>query len=149
MKFQLIQTDEYNQSAILMNSENLDAVKARAKKELESINVENALTSEERNKNWEAYMPVVLDAKDSVAQNIVFGGRDTSGKFVFYDLAAKNAAKVQPAEVLSKVSGGSVRIFLGEINKAPWYAKNEKKQFIESVTATELQGKMFFSIKVL
>ena len=146
MKFQLIQTDEYNQSSILASADNVAALIKKAKAEAQTMNVENALTAEEKLKNWESYLPLVLDENGKEVENIVFGGRDTTGKFVFYDVA-NDATKMTPVETASK---GKIVLFLGNISKdKTWYATNERKQLLSDVNSNDLKGKTFLSIKVI
>ena len=58
-KFQLWSRDEYGAGSILFTSEKIDEVIKRCKEEVTNINVNNALTTDDRERNWEAYMVVV------------------------------------------------------------------------------------------
>jgi len=74
-KYQLWSRDEYGQGSILFTSEDLDEVIKRAKQEVTTINVQNALTVDDREKNWEAYMVMIGSTqKDRKHKRYVYAG---------------------------------------------------------------------------
>lgn len=147
-KFQLWSRDEYGQGSILMTSENVDDVIKRAKEEVTSINVNNALTTTDRERNWEAYFVEIKTAKNAKTKYI-YGGLDVHTKDRVYAVTESDVKSIVLSEIPKKAS---VKIYLGNISTS----RNEEKDWtgedlvvrkVTSVDSPDLEGKISFFIK--
>jgi hypothetical protein len=74
--------DEYNQGSILFSSPDLDKVLERVKREINAVNVDNALTVADKKRNWESFMVQVeteiklADVADEVTLRMFCGTLD-------------------------------------------------------------------------
>jgi len=114
MKFQVCSTDEYGQNTIWTTCDKMEEVYTIITDKLNEANMDNALTEDEQINSWEAYFPVVLDKNEKIIQNIIFGGRDTTGKYFFYVVKSDNTVK-QSFESIQ--AAFNVRFYLGQTNK--------------------------------
>lgn len=147
-KFQLWSRDEYGQGSILMTSENIDEVVKRAKEEVTSINVANALTADDRERNWEAYFPIISSAKSKKTQ-YVYGGIIPHATSPIYEVS-KNGINERK---ISEIPFAVVQIYLGNIatkrgEEKDWFATDvARKKIIESLDHPELNDKTMLFIK--
>ena len=147
-KFQLWSRDEYGQGSILMTSEDIDEVVKKARQEVTDINVNNALTSTDRERNWEAYMVDITVPNKNFKTKYVYGSTDVYTKERVY---AVKEDKVEDI-VLGSVPKAVVRIYLGNIStdrkkEEDWFATDVRQNIIDSVDHPDLQGKISFFIK--
>jgi hypothetical protein len=56
MNFQLMQRDEFGTTSIIAAGKDIKKLIVEAKKNLQDMNINNALASEEKERNWEGYM---------------------------------------------------------------------------------------------
>jgi hypothetical protein len=110
---------------------------ARGKKEVSDVNVENALTVADKKRNWEAYFVEAIKKP-----SFVYGDRNNHGRKFFYDLKQD---KVQ--SVLVGDFQGSVKIYLGNLDRQDWYAEDEKSNPIDSLDHRDLENKTVYFIK--
>lgn len=147
-KFQLWSRDEYGQGSIIMTSEDIDEVIKRGKQEVTDLNVNNALTTTDRERNWEAYMvDIKVQGKKSKVK-YVYGATDVHTKNRIYAVIED---KVED-KVLNDIPKAVVRIYLGNISterqkEEDWYAKDVRQNIIDSVDHPDLQGKISFFVK--
>ncbi len=142
-KYQLWSRDEYGQGSILMTSDNISEVISRGKKEITSINVQNALTDEDRERNWEAYMVFIESSKRrNKNKHYVYAGSSSRDR---------NKAYVIDGDVVECISledipEYQIKIYLGDIStergkEVDWYATDVKQKEINRVDHPELEGK--------
>src|SRR5665213_1697861 len=79
MRFELLSYDEYGQSSIVASANNIEAVLSAGTKFINSANVDNALAASEREKAWEAYMPVLVK-RNKVRDDMIYAGNKRTGK---------------------------------------------------------------------
>ncbi len=138
--------DEYNQGTIIFSSTEVDKVVARAKKFVSDVNVENALTSGEKDKQWEAYYVEMFNGK-KVADNLFYAGNKKDGRHYVY--------VVQNGEWKLQILGkdAKTRFFLGELSsgrvKEPWYLADHKGTEINDLSAQALERKTVVFLKVV
>ena len=145
-KYQLWSRDEYGQGSILMTSENVDEVVKRAKQEVTDINVNNALTASDRERNWEAYF-VDIDSKNSKIKYI-YGSTDAHIKNRVYAVTEDKVESI----VLSDIPKAVAKIYLGNIStkrgeEKDWTGEDLAVRPITTVDHPDLQGKISLFIK--
>lgn len=123
--------DEYGQASLQgrFNSKE-DAVK-KAMSVLDSMNSDNALTSNEREKNWDCYMPMIDDN-----ESMFYGGKIRGHVNSFFSLESDEV-----------VNSDSAKIVLGNGSKGLWIAKNHKNEEIKSINDPSLKMKSFVFFK--
>lgn len=137
-KFQLWSRDEYGQGQIHMTSEDVGSLIKLAKSKINEINVNNALTIDDKRRNWEEYL-VEPVAADGSQLNAVYGGLDTTGSHTVYKLSKEAAVKGR--------LDGLVKIYLGQLDNEDWYAADPRGNPITKLNHPDLQGKMVYFVK--
>ncbi len=151
-KYQLWSRDEYGQGSIIFTSEEMSEVLKRAKFEVTEINVHNALTTDDREKNWEAYMVMVgsaSKAKKKSSKMYIYAGGDPRSKD---DVLVMSKDGETEKISIQDVPNLMVRIYLGDIStsrleEVDWYAKDARRRIIESKEHPDLESKTQFFIK--
>ena len=145
-KYQLWSRDEYGQGSIIFNSDNLDDVISRGREEVTKINVSNALTADDRERNWEAYMIDIVSEDEDI--KYVYGGPHSQATDTIYVFNGDEESVVKLSEVPDPV----VNIYLGNISndrkkEKDWLATDASKKGINSVSHQDLSGKTMFFVK--
>lgn len=149
MAYQLCMRDEYGQSSILMKDDDLDKVIKRCKQELQSVNVDNALTVADKKQNWESLMvEIVINDEDQYeGYHLIYAGKDGRGiDQVFND----NNEMIKLSEVDSDIT---LKMFLGSLDGQDWFATVPSRtvrgaeDLVESLTHQSLQGKDTYFIR--
>jgi hypothetical protein len=140
--FQLIMKDEYGQTSIISSSDDIDNLIKQGKKNVNDINVENALTSDEKRKNWEAYFVEIDGNKNS---KIVYSGKDAHGT----DIASKTDIGFNDVtNLFLEDVKKTIKIYLGNLDGKEWYAEDKKsKKLINSLKHQDLENKIVYYIK--
>ena len=122
--------DEYGQASIQGRFKTVPEASKKAMEVLHSLNTDNALTSAERDRNWECFLPQSNDSND-----LLYGGKVRGSVHFFFN-----------PDDGSKVETKSAKILLGNRNGKSWYAKNHKNAEIAVVDDPNLNGKavLFF-----
>lgn len=153
-KFQLWNRDEYGQGSILFTSDDIENVIKRAKEEITNINVNNSLTTDDRERNWEAYMPYIESKKKSENKKkmFIYGGKGPLNKDVYFSINRKNGG----IKFLDKgdINNLEVKIYLGNVSASlkeekDWFAKNNNLKIIDNISDPILSDKILFFIKVI
>ena len=147
-KFQLWSQDEYGQGNIIFTSEDIDEVIKRGKQEVTNLNVQNALTSTDRENNWEAYFVNVKTASKSSKTKYAYCGRDIHTKDRVYAITDDDVKET----VLSEVPKAVVEIYLGNTSvdrkvEKDWITADLRSRPFSNLDNPELQSKMMFFIK--
>lgn len=151
-KYQLWSRDEYGQGSIIFTSEDIDEVVKRAKEEVTDANVNNSLTSDDRERNWEAYMVMVVSSKKKTKSSItryVYAGGDPRSKNDVYVIAPGGASRTVSIDDVPKAK---IKIYLGNISTSrkkeiDWFAKDARGNPIETIDHQDLQAKTQFFVK--
>jgi len=146
-KYQLWMRDQYGQGSILFTSEKLSDVIKRAKDEVTKANVSNALTADDRERNWEAYM-VEISSENDEETKYVYGGPYAQATDTIYAFNGDEEQTVKLADIPDAV----VRIYLGDISvdrhkEKDWIATDPSKRIIKSIDHQDLQDKTMFFVK--
>ena len=136
-KFQLISRDEYGQTSILSSSESCEKMIEEGKKIVSGINVDNALTVDDKKKNWEAYM-VEIGKDDS----IIYAGKDNHGIDIAHKVGKKEIEVVSIGSLKSKL-----KIYLGHLDREDWYAVDNRGNEIDSLEHMDLEGKTAYCVR--
>ena len=147
-KYQLWSRDEYGQGSIIMTSEDIQEVIKRGKQEVTNINVQNALTSTDRENNWEAYFVNVKTTKKKSKTTYVYGSLDVHAKDRVYAVTEKDVKDM----VLSEIPKAEVEIYLGDIStnrkeEKDWLGSDLRVRPITIVGHPDLQNKTIFFVK--
>lgn len=153
-KFQLWSRDEYGQGSILFTSEKVEDVITEAKRRVTAANVENSLTGDDRERNWDSYFPMIssVNKKDSSKKHYLYGGRGALNKDVFYSVDKKSGEIKQIS--FEEIQQPKVEIYLGNISSSrkdekDWFAKDVNKKPIEKLSHQELSDKVVLFVKVI
>lgn len=150
MRYQAWSTDEYGQNSILQTSADFKEIFNVLEKTLGEMNVENALTSDEKLSNWEAFLPVVVNEKNEISTQVLYAGRNTKGHYVFYVMDGDNYDEVGFDDVKDNYS---VRFYLGKLDNEAWFATNQairnKDNFLNDITEEIVRGKTILSFNII
>jgi hypothetical protein len=141
-KFQLWSRDEYGQGSIHASSESLDELIKQGETLINSANVDNALTVDDKKRNWESFM-VHLSGGDNPVE--LYGGKSTIGKDVIYSIDEKNKVDSYNLED----SKSNLKIYLGKLDNEDWYATDERGNEVDSLQHRSLQGKTIYFIRLI
>lgn len=146
-KFQLWSRDEYGQGSIFDTSESVDELIKKAKKEVSDRNVNNALTQEDKERNWETYF-VDISVKSNKKTRYIYGAQTTLSPKTVYKVENEKISSVKLEDVEKPV----IRIYLGNISanrkeEKDWYAADPKGNLIDRLDHPILKEKTVFFIK--
>lgn len=149
-RYQVWQRDEYGAGSILFTSDDLEEAIKRAKQEVTNANVNNALTADDREKNWEAYMVMIGSTKKKTKKYVYAGGNPRTKDNV-YDVKKDGGVTMT---TIQEVPSPIVRIYLGNISTSikeeiDWYAKDARRRIIETVDHPDLEAKTHFFIQAI
>lgn len=109
--------DEYGQGTILGRYPGFDKAYSHAVSHISAQNLDNALTHEERMKNWDCYLPVATVEGGDLEGNVFFAGKK-GGKIPFF--INDSGQEVSPSNLkilLGKPAKGGDVVFLQDIRK--------------------------------
>lgn len=131
--------DEYGQGTILGRFADFDKAFSQALSHISAQNLDNALTSEERMRNWDCYLPVCMDSNNDIRKDVFFAGKK-GGKIPYF-------INGNGEEVAADV----VRIMLGKNAKSgdKIYLQDIRKRLIETLSDTSLNNKAFVFFKFI
>ena len=141
-KFQLCSQDEYGIRAIIYTTENIEKAITEGKKKVNEVNVNNALTAEEKKLNWEAYLvQFVPSSKNN--KGYTYAGIGNRGIPQFYKNSDFSLFDHQEDKDLK----GEIKIYLGKLDGEDWYATDSKKSSVNKITHPVLQDKTCYFIR--
>jgi hypothetical protein len=109
--------DEYGQGTILGRYPEFSKAKSHAISHISAQNLDNALTHEERMKNWDCYLPVAILSDGSISDEIYFAGKK-GGKIPYFIDSSGNEISVNEIKImLGKNAKGGGDVFLQDIRK--------------------------------
>jgi hypothetical protein len=149
-KYQLWSRDEYGQGSILMTSEDVNEVIKRAKREVTDVNVNNALTSTDRETNWEAYFVDLVNPSEKNEIKYVYRGLDLHTDDRVYKINENE--EVELITLKNIPEDININIYLGDIStdrkkEIDWVGSSLKPRPIRTVDSPELAHKTFLFIK--
>jgi hypothetical protein len=114
------------------------------------VNVNNALSSDDMQRSWEAYFPMI-QAKGK-NKMFLYGGTGGLNKPIFYML---NEKTMEVEEIdFEDIPSAKIQMYLGNISRnrkeeKDWMGTDIKKRLIESLDHPDLKGKTVFFVKVI
>ena len=138
-KFQLWSRDEYGQGSIHATSEDVETLIKQAEKIVNTANVDNALTVDDKKRNWEAFS-VRFAGEEGVA--VVYGGKSNSGGHIVYSIADGKVSSSQVSDLDQQPE-----IYLGDIDKQEWLATDSRGNVINNLDHETLVGKTYYFVK--
>jgi len=147
--FQVISQDGYGSTEILGKFSKIDTAVETAKALVTEENINNALTLEEKQREWESYFVEVLDEDGQFTTEAVYGGKDRGKNFV-YHFKDTGVVKVVLGELVVPM-----RFYIGTDNKKDLYAglpsMKERGKFsvITDLDHLELREKTVYYIKII
>jgi len=149
MTYQLCMRDEYGQGSILFSDSDLEKVIDRCKREVQAVNVDNALTVADKKRNWESFMvKIEINDEDQYeGYELYYAGKDGRGK----DQVFNDSDEVKQ---LSDVDSDlTLRMYCGQLDGKDWFAtvpsrtvRGEEDE-VDSLTHEALQGKNVYYIR--
>ena len=141
MAYQLCSRDEYGQVSILSSDKDIAETTKKLKRELYETNVDNALTLDDKERNWEAYS-VTIEPQDPNSKSVyIYAGKDGHGR----DVAYVNNKLTS----ISDIKDVTIKIYLGELDSKSWFAKNTKRGLVDNLKDTSLESKRVLYIKIV
>ena len=144
-KYQLCTRDEYGQMSIFDTSDRPQELLKQAKKEVTDLNVNNALTVDEKKRNWDSYVVEILPIKkEENTIELIYAGKGLQQRDEVINIDEK------VYDILSdnvKMEDYDIRIYLGELDQKSWYAQDNRGKEINSLQHPDLLGKTFYFIR--
>ena len=149
MAYQLCMRDEYGQGSIIASDSDLEKITKRCKQEINSVNVDNALTIDDKKKNWESFMVVIEspETDEMVHPPYVYAGKDGRGVDQVFDA---EDTTIKLSDIESRVT---LKMFLGTLDGEDWFAavpsrtKRGEEDLIDSLTHEAMQAKNIYFIR--
>jgi len=141
-KFQLWSRDEYGQGAIINSSDDKKELIKEAKQTVSGLNVDNALTIEDKKRNVEAFFVEIVPQKGNESIDAVYNGKDPHGDDTYFDY--NNEVQKVPKD---GISGQEIKIYLGKLDREDWYAEDARGRKVSSLTDDYLNGKTVYFVR--
>lgn len=145
MKIQVISKDEYGTTVIRTTVLNLEEAIEFMNSEVTDANFQNALTTVDKFKAIEAYVPMLVDEEGELMKNFVYAGNHVDGKHRVYEFDSKG--KNPDLQVMA--SQGDIRIYLGSNEGEEFFLTNVKDVAIDSLSDEVLEGKTQYFVRVI
>ncbi len=135
-KFQLCTRDEYNQCSIITSGQDIEDLIKKGKVEVDDLNFNNALTAEEKVKNWESFF---IEFED---ENIIYAGKDNKDMDIVYIINKDNIETCYLSDIEDEI-----KVYLGNLNNDSCYAIDERNNDIVNIGHRDLEAKTSYFIK--
>jgi len=147
--YQLWFENEYGQRGIAASNNDIDVLVKTAKKEVSAENMENALTEDDKKKNWTSFFVEVFDRKGIPINNAFYSGRKNTDHKI--SLITKNG-DLEEYNLSDK--DVSIKCYIGEIRRdregkdiTIYHANTPKGQEITDITDQDLKQKTVYFIR--
>ena len=148
--YQLVMQDEYGQKSILATSEDINELSDQGKDIVFKENMDNALTLDEQEREWETCWVDFFDEDDEEV-SVVYAGRKGVKNHLVY-VVDNDDLCIEETD-LENVDA-TPRFYIGKIVKdfrndvvEKVYAKNTKGQFVSDINDENLQRKGILFIR--
>jgi len=139
-KIQVWLWDEYNQGTILYSCDDSKTALDKAKKHVTDLNLNNSLTFDEQNANWEVFLPVI-------DENVLYAGNKTNGKHYFYEIEDGSWVKKEFKNLKN------LKMFLGSVEQSNKSLKDlflsKKDKNVNDLDHVDLKNKSVVFFKVI
>lgn len=143
MKFQVLSTDEYGQTSILNTFVTVEAAMQFLKSQVSDLNFANALTTEDKFRNIEAYGVEFVDGKGNIMTDVLYSGNTRDGR----PRKLVRKGETYSTEVIGKDE--EVRIVLGRNEDTDYHLHTAKKEIVNRLGHEILEGKTELFIRVI
>jgi hypothetical protein len=134
MKIQVWMRDGYGQGSILKTLDSFDAALDFAKKHVSDTNFDNALTPQERRKNWELYLPLFEN------NSSLYCGKFASNHTIF---------SLDNDSVSDVSSSNKFRLYIGNMSGQSFYVEDQKNREVLDLDSDFLRNKGFVFFKIV
>tara|TARA_B100001778_G_scaffold334029_1_gene344078 strand:- start:5936 stop:6373 length:438 start_codon:yes stop_codon:yes gene_type:complete len=145
MRYQVLSTDEYGQTAILSTFTSVEEARKFLRSQVSDLNFANALTTDDKFRTIEAYGVEFLDDDGNVTDASLYSGNTTDGR----PRKLVRNGEAYSMEVVGE--DDEVRILLGvnEDKNNPHYLSTVKNEIVNKLGHELLEGKTEFFIRVV
>ena len=146
MSFQVCSRDEYGQTANLPDAKFADVDEAikKAKEATTRDNIENALTLDEKRRQWESCYVELFDQEGEQA-NAVYSGKGPGGRDMVSILTDEGVDRIELA-----ATDAAMKIYIGRVNdkgeEVDWYAEDQRGNEVDQLNHQALEGKTVYYI---
>jgi len=138
MQYQAISRDEYGQSSIIGTHNSVDEAMSQIRKEVTSLNFENALTTDNKFMSIEAFSVDFFDDVGEVRRDLVYAGNTMTGGH-----KAINPSNGDEHDAAKE----EARIYIGTNEGKEFYLEDHKKKTVDNMSHELLVGKTYYFIK--
>ena len=132
--------DEYGQASIIDRSDDASILIKQALDKLEDENLDNALTGEEKEKNWRCYMPVSIDDNGEMISSHLYSGSSSPGRYDFLNLSESGDNRIT-------IDSLEMKMLVGCVDGEHIYVKNHKRKLVIDLDNETLRLKSFLFFK--
>ena len=143
MKIQVISRDYNGTSVILQTVGDTAAALRRMKNDVSNANFENALTTVDKFRSIEAYLPVIVDESGNEDPNFIYAGNHVGGKQRVYDFSGDSPS------LEDEQGQHRFMFYIGHNEGKDFYLENDKGELVTSLGSELLHGKTFYFVKVV
>ncbi len=143
MAFQLWTRDEYGQGSIIATGESLSSIIKKGRDAVTTDNIDNALTAEDKIKNWESYFIYLAGDDDEIRPNVVYAGTGPANSHMVY--LQEEDTNLMSVKLIE--TGLKPRFFIGTMDKKDLYAKTDKGKVASDFKMVDLSGKVCYFVK--
>lgn len=144
MKLQVISRDQYGTTVILETTTTAEAAINRIRQEVTNLNFENALTTDDKYRNIEAFFPVFADGSGDIEESLIYAGNNTDGKHRRYRIGSAGEA------VLEFCEDDAMPVFyIGTVSSGDAFLQDTKGHPVSKFKHELLEGKTSYFVKVI
>lgn len=143
MKIQIVSRDYNGTSLIIQTVAETAAAIKKMKAEVSNANFENALTTTDKFRSIEAYLPVVVDESGAEDPDFIYAGNHIRNQQKVYDFS--NGEPVLETEDGQR----KFMFYIGHNEGKDYYLENDKGELVTSFDHELLEGKTFYFVKVV
>lgn len=146
--YQLWVENEYGQRGIVSALENLSDLVNRAKSEVSYENMENALTEDDKRKNWTAYFVEVCDKNGNIINNVFYSGKKSNiDKIGLVKNDSVEEYNLEDKDVTIRCYIGQIRRDKNSSDIDIFWANTPKGELITDINNQELRQKTVYFIR--
>jgi|APGre2960657373_1045057.scaffolds.fasta_scaffold00736_16 hypothetical protein len=134
MKIQVWMRDGYGQGSILKTLDSIDGALDFAKKHVSDVNFDNALTPQERRRNWELYIPLFE------SNSYLYCGKFANNYTIF---------SCDSDSVCDVNSSSKFRLYIGSMSGQDFYVEDQKNKEVIDLDSDSLRNKGFVFFKIV
>lgn len=134
MKIQVWMRDGYGQGSILKTLDTVDDALYFAKKHVSDTNFDNALTPQERRRNWELYLPLFE------SNSLLYCGKFANNHTLF---------SCESDSISDVNNSNRFRLYIGNMSGQSFYVEDQKNREVLNLDSDSLRNKGFVFFKIV